>query len=101
MHRREHDAKLPRTLLLQLFENRIAVERGKIDVEEQQRRLWAAARVHSLEHLESFAPVAIVEEPVAARLEPEGEQLGERRIVLDDNYVRASGGTGPGGTRGE
>src|SRR5437867_4918631 len=86
VHRRKHDTKFSRALLLQLLEDRVAVERGEIDIEQEQRRLCATPRVHGLEQVQRLAAVAKVEEAVPPGLEPEREQLGERGIVLDDTH---------------
>src|SRR5439155_7266763 len=88
VHRREHDAKFSWTLLLQLLEDGVPVEGGEVDVEEQQRRLCRAVRVHRFEQIQCFAAVAKVQKPVPARLEAEREQLGQRGIVLDDDDFR-------------
>src|SRR2546423_7385706 len=71
MDRRKDDAKLSGTLLLQLFEDRVAVERRQVDVEQQQWRLRAALRVHLLEEVQRFAPVPKGQEPIATGPEPE------------------------------
>src|SRR6185437_2766107 len=88
VHRREYDAKFSRTGLLQIFEDRIAVECREIDVEQQQRRLRATLRVQRLEQVQRFAAVAKVQEAIAPRFEAEREQIGQRGIVFDDDDFR-------------
>ncbi len=88
MDRREHHAKFPGALLLELLEDRVAVEGRKIDIEEQERRLRRAAGVQRLEQIQGFTAVAKVQKLVPARLETERQQIGECGVVLDDYYFR-------------
>src|SRR5439155_801019 len=86
VHRGEHDPIGTRTLPLQGGEDRVSVQGGKIDVEEQQR--MRAPHVEREQLAQRIPPVAIRQEPVPMRAQPVLEQLGERRVVLHIDHFR-------------
>src|SRR5882762_8542875 len=90
MYGGEHHAEFSGTVLSQGFEDRVAVERRQVDVEQQQRH--RAASVQRAQVVERLPAVAVMYEAIPAGLEPEGEQVSEGGVVLDyDDFGDVAG----------